>query len=175
MENKIYFWNQKNQNFELSSIPEWVGYEPMVEVAKESLEIIKANKDYKTVRNIIKAFKAVDNNYGYSDAETIYHKNIGEIASTLHRIAQNMMYIESAEDKREKLNLKRDIDNLFTKVETKLRDLSRGVVYAGNKFYHITDPSQDIYTYNGRDFYMWDGWHSSKKVMEGMADKCFNE
>lgn len=179
---ELYFWNQKEQKFELNSIPEWVGYEPMVEVAKESLEIIKANKDYKTVRNIIKAFKEVDNNYGYSDAETIYHKNIGEIASTLHRIAQNMMYLESAEDKREKFNLKRDIDNLFTKAEMLLRSLADGVVTLdgtksqGSPFFHITDPTYDVHTYNGRDFYMWDCWYgSSLKIMEGMADKYFNE
>lgn len=172
---QIYFWNQKNQNFELNSIPEWVGYEPMVDVATDALTLIKENKDYQVVHNIYLALGEIDSRYGYSDAEDIYHKNIGEIKHILANILNTRSMLESADNKKEKKDIQRVIDNLFTKVETKLRDLSRGVVYVGNRFYHITDPSQDIYTYNGRDFYMWDGWHSSKKVMEGMADKCFNE
>ena len=175
MKNKIYFWNQKNQNFELNNIPEWVGYEPMVDVATDALTLIKENKDYQVVHNIYLALGEIDSRYGYSDAEDIYHKNIGEIKHILANILQTRSLLESAESKKEKKDIQRVIDNLFTKAETELRDLSRGVVYVGNMFYHITDPSQDIYTYNGRDFYMWDGWHSSKKVMEGKADKCFNE
>ena len=175
MENKIYFWNQKEQNFELNTIPEWVGYEPMVETATDALTLIKENKDFQTVRDIREALNLIDCRYGSSDAEYFYHKNIREITSTLVKILQYMRLLESADSKKEKNNLKRDIDNLLTKVETKLRDLSRGVVYDNDRFYHITDPSQDIYSYNGRDFYMWDGWHSSKKVMMELADKNFNE
>jgi len=46
----------------------------------------------------------------------------------------------------------------------------------GSPFFHITDPTYDVHTYNGRDFYMWDCWYgSSLKIMEGKADKYFNE
>ena len=178
---KIYFWNQKEQNFELSSIPEWVGYETMVDVATDALTLIKENKDLQTVLNIREALNLIDCRYGTSDAEHFYHKNIREVTSTLANILQYMSLLEWDQQgkdtvgytAKEKKEIKRNIDNLLTKAETKLRDLSRGVVYDGNRFYHITDPSQDIYTYNGRDFYMWDGWHSSKKVMEELADKKF--
>ena len=180
---QIYFWNQKNQNFELNEIPEWVGYEPMVDVATDALTLIKENKDFQTVLNIREALNLIDCRYGSSDAEYFYHKNIREVASTLANILQYTRLLEwdqqgkdtAGYTVKEKKDIQRVIDNLFTKAETKLLDLSKGVVYVGDRFYHITDPSQDIYTYNGRDFYMWDGWHSSKKVMEGMADKCFNE
>lgn len=182
MENKIYFWNQKEQNFELRSIPEWVGYEPMVETATDALTLIKENKDFQTVRNLREALNLIDCRYGSSDAEYLYHKNIREITSTLDNILQYMRLLEWDQQgkdavgytAKEKKEIKRNIDNLLTKAETKLRDLSRGVVYYNNRFYHIADPSQDIYSYNGRDFYMWDGWHSSKKVMMELADKKFN-
>ena len=70
------------------------------------------------------------------------------------------------------------IDRFFGMV----RSLSRGVVrYSearcfdyGKRYWHIFNPEQDIYEYNGRKFYMWDGWHSSLKVMEEIADKEFN-
>ena len=63
-----------------------------------------------------------------------------------------------------------------------VRDLSKGVVrYSehrcfdyGKRYWHIFNPEQDIYEYNGRKFYMWDGWHSSLKVMKEIADKEFN-
>ena len=92
-----------------------------------------------------------------------------------------MSLLESAE-KREKFKLERDIDNLFNKTEMLLESLANGVVTLdgtksqGSPFFHITDPSYDVYTYNGRDFYMWDGWYgSSKKVMMELADKKFNK
>ena len=44
----------------------------------------------------------------------------------------------------------------------------------GKRYWHIFNPEQDIYEYNGRKFYMWDGWHSSLKVMKEIADKKFN-
>lgn len=179
---QIYFWNQKNQNFELNEIPEWVGYEPMVETATDALTLIKENKDFQTVRNIREALNIIDCRYGSSDAEYIYHKNIREVTRTLANILNTRSMLESADSKKEKNDIQRVIDNLFTKAETELRDLSRGVVTLdgtksqGSPFFHITDPSQDIYTYNGRDFYMWDGWYgSSLKIMEGKADKYFNE
>lgn len=53
-------------------------------------------------------------------------------------------------------------------------DLSRAVVYEDNRFFHLLNPEQDIYEYNGKKFYMWDGWHSSLKVMQEIADKKFN-
>ena len=178
---KLYFWKQKEQNFVLNDIPEWVGYEPMVEVATDAYTLIKENKDYKTVHNIYKALSAVDNNYGYSDAENIYHKNIGEVMSQLAYILHGRSMLESTEDKKEKKDIQRVIDNLFVKAETLLRSLANGVVTLdgtksnGSPFFHITDPSRDVYNYNGRDFYLWDGWHSSLKVMKEIADKIFNK
>lgn len=70
------------------------------------------------------------------------------------------------------------IDRFFIMV----RDLSKGVVrYSeqsgfdyGKRFWHIFNPEQDIYEYNGRKFYMWDGWYSSLKVMKEAADRQFN-
>lgn len=181
MENKIYFWNQKEQNFELNTIPEWVGYEPMVDVATDALTLIKENKDFQTVRDIREALNLIDCRYGSGDAEYFYHKNIREITRTLVSILQHMSLLESAE-KREKFKLERDIDNLFNKTEMLLESLANGVVTLdgtksqGSPFFHITDPSYDVYTYNGRDFYMWDGWYgSSKKVMMELADKKFNK
>ena len=55
-------------------------------------------------------------------------------------------------------------------------DLSKGVVYFDpDRYIHLLNPSEDIYEYNGRMFYMWDGWHSSLKVMKEIADKQFNK
>lgn len=70
------------------------------------------------------------------------------------------------------------IDRFFVRV----KELSRGVVRYGyarafddnNRYWHIFHPEQDIYEYNGRKFYMWDGWHSSLKVMKEVADRQFN-
>ena len=70
------------------------------------------------------------------------------------------------------------IDRFFNMV----RGLSKGVVrYSeqsgfdyGKRFWHIFNPEQDIYEYNGREFYFWDGWYSSLKVMKEIADKKFN-
>lgn len=63
-----------------------------------------------------------------------------------------------------------------------VRSLARGVVrfrYGqgfdyGRRYWHLTDPKQDVYEYNGRNFYLWDGWHSSPDVMAEIADKQFN-
>lgn len=69
------------------------------------------------------------------------------------------------------------IDRFFGRV----KELSRGVVrYSktfgfdyGKRYWHIFYPEQDIYEYNGREFYFWDGWHSSLKVMKEIADREF--
>lgn len=179
---ELYFWNQKEQKFELNTIPEWTGYELMIQVATEALTLIKENKDYKTVRNLCKAFCDIDRCYGFSDAENIYHLNISNIAGILTTITQNMMYLDSAETKEEKKALKGLLERGFTQVETLIRSLADGVVTLngtksqGSPFFHITDPDYDVYTYKGRNFYVWDGWYySSRKVMEEMADKFFGE
>ena len=177
----LYFWNQHEQRFEGQDFQEWRGYEPMIETASNALTLIKENNDYKTIWNIREAFKLTDDLYGFSPMETIYHKNISVVVSALTEVIENMMYLETAEDKQERKKLKNQVDHLLMKSEVLIKSLAEGVVSlngtksSGSPYFHLTDPSQDIYTYNGRDFYMWDGWYSSKNVMIELADKQFNK
>lgn len=181
----VYFYNRGE--FVMNGIGTWTNYETMISTAKDIQRVLEGGYDYETLKNIQETLEKVIRYYdGFENDESIdvvtsaacYSANLGRLKDDVkeamaYYTMEGTGWLGSAYYQN-----KGFLKNCMTKIDTKLRDMSRGVVYdgpgRGNHFFHILNPEQDIHTYNGRDFYLWDGWHSSLKVMKEIADKRFN-
>ena len=169
---EVYFWNQPNQVFELKSVPDWSGYETMISTAKQVQDILNGECKHSDYRNIFETLNRVSDYYGNkttANGADFYAKNLLYASDLALKIYNDYASFPDYTER------------LITRLKTAIRGLANGVVYDGNanpsygnNFYDILNPQSDIYEYNGRKFYLWDGWHSSRKVMAESADKQFN-
>lgn len=181
----VYFYNRGE--FVMNGIGTWTNYETMISTAKDIQKVLEAGCDYETLKNIQETLEKVIRYYdGFENDESIdvatsadcYRANLGRLKDDVKEAMAYYTMEYTGWMGSAYYQDKGFLENCMTKINTKLRDMANGVVYGspkfGNHFFHTLNPEQDIYTYNGRDFYRWDGWHSSLKVMKEIADKKFN-
>ena len=154
----VYFYNRGE--FVQNGIADWTNYETMISTAKDIQKVLEGGYDYETLKNIQETLEKVIRYYdGFENDESIDVKtSAGCYSANLGRLKDDV----------------KEAMAYYTMEDTGWL----GRAYYQNKgflnFFHTLNPEQDIYTYNGRDFYLWDGWHSSLKVMKEIADKKFN-
>ena len=183
---KVYV--KKGNDFTEIEVPSFEGYETMVSTAKDVSAIVNGDEiDFEKINNCIETVDKVIEYYEASSFEA--KKTFILMLNCLNRQLSNEYFdnanLLSAYKTKQKLgarHLRAPKWNRSAKLRTLLRDMERGVVYYsadssytyGYRYWHTLNPAEDIYEYNGRKFYMWDGWHSSLKVMKEVADRQFN-
>lgn len=183
---KIYTYSNTN-GFSEIEVPSFEGYETMVSTAKDISAIVNGevvgfdelSNCIETVEKVVKYYE--DSNY---EAKKTFVLMLNCLKRQLEtEVWDNTRLVEAYKFKNSMgARVKAPMWNRTAKLRTLLRDMERGVVYYsadssytyGYRYWHSMNPAEDIYEYNGRKFYMWDGWHSSLKVMKEIADKKFN-
>lgn len=171
---KVYV--KTTDGFTEIEIPSFEGYETMVSTmtdVKTVLEGMNTKNKKECAEKVTNCIETVEKLIDY------YSEHLPEDYVIYNNLYQAKLDLELNLSYNLGVNGKRSwIDKFYGRV----KELSRGVVrYSeskgmdyGNRYWHIFNPEQDIYEYNGRKFYMWDGWHSSLKVMQAAADRQFN-
>lgn len=189
----MYFFRKDNitfkENFKEVAIPEWSNCETMVSVAKECLTVLEGGYDYQVLKSLKETCEKVQADYEALNRKKKDRPEGAWVIANNFRIAA--MYLKMAMwfypewkevDKWNKKTGDKEFHNQsMSYAKEELTNMSNGLVemmvpeLGAVRLFNTMNPEQDIYTYNGQDFYKWDGWDSSnKKELEEMADKMFN-
>lgn len=167
-------------------ITDWQNYETYINTAKDIQKVLESGYDYQVLKSIKETVEKVMSYYDEFESDENIDIQVGSIV-----LRKNLAWLrDDVKDAMAYYTMegtgwlgsayykdKGFLNKCMTKINTKLRDIANGVAYGDpthRHIYHILEPERDYVIYNGREFYKWDGWHSSRKVMEEMADKQFN-
>lgn len=176
---KIYFSRRDINgkfNFKGVDIPEWSECETMVSVAKELLTVLDGEYDYQTLKSAKEtcdlaqeAYEALDRKRKDRPEGAWVIANNFRIVS-LHIKMAMWFYPEWKEV--DKWNNKTGDEQFHNQsmayVKERLTNMSKGVVemmipeLGADRLFNTINPEEDIYTYDGRDYYKAD----YKKVEE---------
>ena len=132
----VYFYNRGE--FVQNGIADWTNYETMISTAKDIQKVLEGGYDYKTLENIQETLDKVIRYYdGFENDESIDVKtSAGCYSANLGRLKDNVkeaMAYYTMEDTgwlgKAYYQNRGFLKSSMTKIDTKLRDMSRGVVY----------------------------------------------
>lgn len=167
------FLNTEPRGFTEIEIPSFEGYETMVSTANDIVTILDSFDFKKKNECLEKTFACIDT---LAELEKYYKGNevfVWNIKKAKTELELNVAYNTGVNGKRNwvnrwNCNMVRDLANGVVRFSD-----SKGKDY-GKRYWHIFNLIGDTIEYNGKKFYMWDGWHSSYDVMKEIADKQFN-